>query len=207
MEVQVPAGRLEARHKRVALSLEHVVRPAAPRGKTWAAVALVLGFVLWAHFGSHFHVFRSHVSFERGWKEFRATYSVNDFGEDGHFVRAAQNGYNVFFTTHKYAGRFTRKTAADRINACAGCHTPADLAYAFVNGDRFDSKLGRRVSFEERVMRCFAGPMDGFVPTLYDPTVRDLRILARVVAHHLQLSEGARRDGVQLSEGARKDGG
>jgi len=47
------------------------------------------------------------------------------------------------------------------------------------------------VSFEERVMRCLAGPLDGYVPTLYDPTVRDLRTLARAVAHHLQLSEGA----------------
>jgi hypothetical protein len=33
------------------------------------------------------------------------------------------------------------------------------------------------------------------VPTLYDPTVRDLRILARAIAHHLQLSEGAVRSG------------
>ena len=59
--------------------------------------------------------------------------------------------------------------------------------------DRFDPALGRRVSFEERVMRCYAGPMNGFVPTLYDPAVRDLRILARAVAHHLGLGEGARR--------------
>ena len=44
-------------------------------------------------------------------------------------------------------------------------------------------------------MRCYAGRLDGFVPTLYDPAVRDLRILARAVAHPLQLSEGARRDG------------
>ena len=43
----------------------------------------------------------------------------------------------------------------------------------------------------EAIMRCFAERMDGFVPTLYDPTVRDLRILARAVAHHLQLGEGA----------------
>jgi hypothetical protein len=159
------------------------------------ALALMAGFVLWAHLGSHLPVFRSHVSLEPGWTDFRAAYSVSDFGEDGHFVRAAQNGYNVFFLTHKYAGRFTRKTVADRTNACASCHTPEDMAYGFVNSDRFDSRLGRKVSFEERVMRCFAGPMDGFVPTLYDPTVRDLRIFARVVAHHLQLTEGARKGG------------
>jgi len=193
MELGVSAASLEARPRRQ--SLGQVARSFAPRGKTWAMVALVAGFVLWAHLGSHLPVFRSQVSVEPGWKEFRVAYSLADFGEDGHFVRAAQNGYNVFFMTHRYAARFTRKTAADRVNACAGCHTPADMAYAFVNSDRFDPKLGRRVSFEERVMRCFAGPMDGFVPTLYDPTVRDLRILARSVAHHLQLSEGARKDG------------
>ena len=159
--------------------------------KPFGAVALITGFVLWSHLGSHIPVFRSHVSSERGWEQFRTSYGVNDFGEDGHFVRAAQNGYNVFFFTYKYAWRFTRKTGADAMNACAGCHTPEDMAYGFVNSDRFDPGLGKRMSFEERVMRCFAGPMDGFVPTLYDPTVRDLRIFARAVAHHLQLSEGA----------------
>jgi hypothetical protein len=35
--------------------------------------------------------------------------------------------------------------------------------------------------------------MGGFVPTTYDPAVRDIRLLARAVAHHLQLSEGAIR--------------
>ncbi|MGB5079495.1 MAG: hypothetical protein WBO23_01995 [Burkholderiales bacterium] len=152
---------------------------------------VIAGFVLWAHLGSHLPVFRPHVSLEPAWEQFQAAYRVNDFGEDGHFVRAARNGYNVFSFTHKYAWRFTRKTVTDRINACASCHTPEDMAYGFVNSDRFDSGLGRRVSFEERIMRCFAGPMDWFVPTLYDPTVRDLRIFARAVAHHLQLSEGA----------------
>jgi hypothetical protein len=156
-------------------------------------VAVIVGFVLWAHWFSHLPRFRSHVSLEPGWEQFQAAYRVNNFGGDGYFVRAAQNGYNVFYFTPKYAWRFTRKTAADRINACAGCHTPEDMAYSFVNSDRFDAKLGRRVSFEDRIMRCFAGPMEGFVPTLYDPTVRDLRIFARTVAHHLQLSEGALR--------------
>ena len=195
MELEVAAGGPAARRKWAIPPLNRVARPAAIPRKTWIVLGLLLGFVVWAHVGSHFPVFRSQISVERGWKEFRAAYSVTDFGEDGHFVRAAQNGHNVFFFTHKYAARLTRKTAADRVNACAGCHTPTDMAYAFVNSDRFDPKLGRRVSFEERVMRCFAGPMDGFVPTLYDPTVRDLRILARAVAHHLQLSEGARKDG------------
>jgi hypothetical protein len=35
--------------------------------------------------------------------------------------------------------------------------------------------------------------MEGFVPTIYDPAVRDIRLLARAVAHHLQLTEGALR--------------
>ena len=156
-----------------------------------ASVLGAVGFVLWAHLGSGFPVFRSHVAAEPGWEQFRVAYSVRDFGEDGHFVRAAQNGYNLFYFTYRYAWRFTRKTAMDAGNACASCHRAEDLAYAFVNSDRYDARAGKRLSFEDQVMRCFAEHMDGFMPTLYDPTVRDLRILARAVAHHLQLSEGA----------------
>ena len=167
----------------------------APAAKSLGAVALIAGFVLWAHFGSHVRAFRAHVPAEPGWERFAKSYGVAEFGQDGHFVRAAQNGYNVFFHTHKYAWRFTRRTAAQAQSACASCHTPEDMAYAFVNSDRFDAALGRRLSFEEHVMRCLAGHMDGFVPTLYDPTIRDLRIFARAIAHHLQLGEGARRDG------------
>ena len=167
----------------------------APAARPLGSLAVIAGFVLWSHFGSGIPVFRSHISPEPGWERFRVHYRVKDFGEDGHFARAVQNGYNLFFFTHKYAWRFTRKTSTDAQNACASCHTPEDMAYSFVNSDRFDATLGKRVSFEERVMRCFAGHMDGFVPTLYDPTVRDLRILAREVAHHLQLSEGALRGG------------
>jgi hypothetical protein len=159
-----------------------------------AAAVAIAAFVLWAHFGSGVQTFRSHVSSAPGWQKFRASYGLDDFGADGYFTRAAQNGYNLFYFTYEYGGRFTRKTARDAVNSCAGCHTVEDLAYGFVNSDRFDAKLGRRMSFEERVMRCYAGPMDGFIPTLYDPAVRDIRILARAVAHHLQLGEGARKD-------------
>jgi hypothetical protein len=179
-----PAGRTRSvRSRLIALS--------KPLGATLA----IAGFVLWSHLASGIPAFRSQVSSEPGWDKFRNAYGVNDFGDDGYFVRAAQNGYNLFYFTHKYAWRFTRKTATDAINACASCHTPEAMAYAFVNADRFDAKLGMRLSFEERVMRCFAGPMDGFVPTLYDPTIRDLRILARALAHHLKLSEGALKTG------------
>jgi hypothetical protein len=159
--------------------------------KPLVAAAAITGFVLWAHFGSGVETFRSQAPSPPGWQRFRATYGLDDFGADSYFVRAAQNGYKLFYFTHEYGWRFTRKTARDITHACAGCHTVEDLAYGFVNSDRFDAKVGRRISFEERVMRCYAGPMDGFVPTLYDPAIRDIRILARAVAHHLQLSEGA----------------
>lgn len=163
------------------------------RRKTLALVGVVAAFVLWAHFGSGVQAFRSGVSPEPGWEKFSAEYEVGYFGDDGQFVRAVQNGYNLVFYTYKYASRFTRKTALDRVNSCAACHTPEDLAYGFVNSDRYDPKVGMRVSFEDRVRRCYAGPMEGFVPTIYDPAVRDIRLFARAVAHHLQLSEGALR--------------
>lgn len=168
-------------------------RPGSARISALAVVALLGGFVLWSHFGSGVHAFRSEVTVEPGWEKFRSTYDVSYFGDDGQFVRAVQNGYNLVFYTHKYASRFTRKTATDRVNSCAGCHTAEDLAYGFVNSDRFDPKLGRRVSFEDRVRWCYAGSMDGFVPTIYDPAVRDIRLFARAVAHRLQLTEGALR--------------
>jgi len=163
------------------------------RAATLAALAALAGFLLWAHLGSGVPVFHSEVVSEPGWDKFRSRYGIGHFGDDGQFVRAVQHGYNLFFHTYKYASRFTRRTAADRVNTCASCHTAEDLAYAFVNADRFDPKLGRRVSFEDRVRWCYAASVDGFVPTIYDPAVRDLRILARAVAHHLQIGEGAQR--------------
>lgn len=156
-----------------------------------AGAALVVGFALWAHFGSGRPVFSPHGSPEAGWAAFRDAYRIDSFGRDGYFVRAIQNGYNLVHHTHKYAWRFTRKGAHDHPNACSECHGVEALAYAFAAGDRFDARLGRRVSFEERVMRCFATHLDGFVPTIHEPAVRDIRILARAVAHHLQLGEGA----------------
>lgn len=164
-------------------------------GKPIFPAAAIAAFVLWAHYGSGIQVFRSHVSSAPGWQQFQASYGVDGFGADGYFTRAVRHGYGLFYFTPEYGARFTRKMARDAVNSCAGCHAIEDLAYAFVNSDRFDASLGRRVSFEERVMRCYAGPMQGFVPTLYEPAVRDLRLLARAVAHHLQLSEGARKDG------------
>ncbi|MGH8619075.1 MAG: hypothetical protein ACREUW_15390 [Burkholderiales bacterium] len=173
-------------------------RSGAARRKTLVLVGLMIGFVLWAHLASGVRVFRSEVVSEPGWEQFRADYRVNHFGEDGQFVRAVQNGYNLVYYTPRYASRFTGKAAGDRENACASCHTAEDLAYAFVNSDRVDTKTGLRMSFEDRVRWCYANSLAGFVPTVYDPAVRDIRLLARAVAHSLQLGEGALR---------RKDGG
>ncbi|AYH46075.1 hypothetical protein [Azoarcus sp. DN11] len=153
--------------------------------------AAVVGFVLWAHFASGRPKFSPHEAPEAGWEAFRDAYGVDAFGRDGYFVRAIQNGYNLVHYTHKYAWRFTRKSAHDHPNACIDCHDAESLAYAFAAGDRFDARLGRRVSFEERVMRCYATHLDGFIPTIHEPAVRDIRIFARMVAYHLQLGEGA----------------
>ena len=193
METQVPPATLEARHARAALPPEQVARPLALRGKTLAAVAVAVGFVLWAHFLSGLRVFRADVPPEPGWEKFRVEYGIDHFGHDGQFVRAVQNGYNLVYHTQEYASRFTRKPAADGANSCASCHTAQDFAYGFVNSDRFDPKLQRRMSFEDQVRRCYARSMHGFVPTIYDPAVRDIRLFARAVAHHLQLGEGAVR--------------
>lgn len=163
------------------------------RARTLAALALIGAFALWSHVGSGVPVFRAEVSSEPGWERFRAEYGIAHFGDDGQFVRAVQNGYNLVFHTHKYAQRFTRKAAGERAESCASCHSAEALAYSFVNSDRFESRVGRRFSFEDRVRWCYAGSMKGFVPTIYDPAVRDIRLLARAVAHHLQLGEGALR--------------
>jgi hypothetical protein len=166
----------------------------AARRPTLAALAAIIGLLLWAHFASGIPVFQSEVASEPGWEKFFAEYRIKHFGDDGQFVRAVQNGYNLFFHTHKYAPRFTRKGASDPASSCGSCHSAEDLAYSFVNADRFDARIGTRVSFEDRVRRCYAESVDGFVPTVYDPAVRDIRLLARAVAHHLQLSEGALRN-------------
>lgn len=164
------------------------IRPILP-------AAIVIGFALWAHWGSGIRAFRADSTVTTGWVGFRTSFGVDKFGSDGYFTRAVQNGYNLFYFTPDHGARFTRKAASDKVHACAGCHTVESMAYSLVNSDRFDAVLARRVSFEERVMRCYAGPMEGFVPTLYDPAIRDIRILARAVANHLQLSEGARATG------------
>jgi hypothetical protein len=163
------------------------------RRKRAGAIALLVGIVLFAHWGSGHPAFRSEVAPEPGWERFRAEYDVGYFGKDGQFVRAVQNGYNLVSYTYKYAPRFTTRTAGDHVHSCVSCHSMQDFAYGFVNSDRFSAKLGRRISFEEQVQRCYVEHLDGHVPTIYDPAVRDIRLLSRAVAHHLQLTEGALR--------------
>ena len=155
------------------------------------AVATLVAIVLFAHWGSGLPVFRSEAVPEPGWDGFRTQYDLDYFGKDGQFVRAVQNGYNLVTYTYKYAPRFTTKTGGDQVHSCVNCHSMEDLAYSFVNSDRFNAKLGRRVSFEEQVQRCYVEHLDGHVPTVYDPAVRDIRLLSRAVAHYLQLTEGA----------------
>ena len=145
----------------------------------------------WAHYASGLPVFSSHASLEPGWDEFNARYGGDSFGKDGYFTRAVQNGYNIIHNTPTHASRFTRRTLADHPNSCSHCHDAKALAIAFATGDRFDPAIERRVSFEESVMRCYVKHLDGFVPTIYDPAVRDVRIFARLVAHRLQLGEGS----------------
>lgn len=125
------------------------------------------------------------------WVTFSNKHGIDRFGQDGYFGRAIRNGHALVNKTYDYAWRFTRKTSTSENNSCNNCHSPEDLAYAFVNSDRFDSRYDKRVSFEESVMRCYVKQMDGFVPTIYDPAVRDIRIFARMVAHDLKLVEGS----------------
>jgi len=124
------------------------------------------------------------------WSEFQKRYNVEKFGHDGYFIRAIKNGHALFTKTYDFAWRFTRNTEHDEINSCASCHTAEDMAYGFVNSDRYDSVLKKRISFEERIARCYVTKLNGFIPTVYDPAIRDLRIFSRAVAHHLGLREG-----------------
>ena len=155
----------------------------------------IASVALWAHLWSGLPVFSAHGSVEPGWPEFSAKYGGESFGADGYFTRAAQNGYNILYNTPKHASRFTRKGADQHPNSCVHCHTPEAIAISFASSDRFDTRIGRRISFEERVMRCYVNHLDGYVPTIYDPAVRDIRILARLVAHRMQLAEGSAGSG------------
>jgi len=127
------------------------------------------------------------------WQHFSKRYGIEQFGRDGYFVRAIRNGHGLINKTYDYAWRFTRKKRGDKNNSCANCHSPEDLAFSFVKSDRYDSKAGKRLSFEDKIMRCYVKNMDGFVPTIFDPAIRDIRIYARMVAHHYKLVDGSIR--------------
>lgn len=180
----LPGANGRLRRKRIGSGL-------SSRPRALGVIVLLAAFVIWAHCGSGVPVFRSVTAPEPGWEAFRARYDVDHFGKDGQFVRAVQNGYHLVSYTTKYAPRFTRRTAADKVNSCVSCHTMEDFAYGFVNSDRFDARLGKRIGFEEQIQRCYVEHLDGYVPTVYDPAVRDIRLLSRAIAHFLQLTEGA----------------
>lgn len=152
----------------------------------------LIALVLLAHiYGGHGLPGNPDPALNDKWIAFNDKYGVERFGQDGYFGRAIRNGHALVNKTYDYAWRFTRKTAASKNNSCSSCHSPEDLAYAFVNSDRFNPKYGKRISFEESVMRCYVKNMDGFVPTIYDPAIRDIRIFSRMVAHDLKLTEGS----------------
>jgi len=134
---------------------------------------------------------------DKKWQAFSHQHGVEQFGKDGYFTRATRNGHALFYKTYDSAWRFTRKTATSKNNTCSSCHSPEDLAYAFVNSDRFDEKYEKRISFEESVMRCYIKQLDGFAPTIYDPSIRDIRIFSRMVAHRLKMIEGSTKETLQ----------
>src|SRR5262245_11999979 len=104
-----------------ALAKVRELRRAARRARLVVVLrgaAAVIGFAVWAHFGSGQPVFSPHGKPEAGWEAFRAAYDVDTFGRDGYFVRAIQSGYNLVHHTYRYAWRFTRKGAFDHPNAC-----------------------------------------------------------------------------------------
>jgi len=155
-------------------------------------ISLVIGFVLFAHFFISAHLpAQTDPALALKWKIFKKAHKVDEFGKDGYFARAIKNGHALFYKTWDFAWRFTKRSAAHPKNSCADCHKPIAMAYAFVNSDRFKESIGRRVSFEEQVMRCYIKNLDGFAPTIYDPAIRDIRIFARMIAHHHQLTEGS----------------
>ncbi len=160
--------------------------------KGFDKIFLVFGFVIISHLYISAHLpGQTDPSLDFKWYTFKKKYKVSEFGKDGYFVRAIQNGHALFYKTWDYAWRFTRRSGASSISSCSDCHKPIDMALAFVNSDRYKSSIGRRVSFEEQVTRCYIKNLNGFAPTIYDPAIRDIRIMARMVAHYYKMSEGA----------------
>lgn len=160
--------------------------------KSFYLIFLIFGFVIFSHLYISAHLpAQTDPSLNYKWHTFKNKHKVSEFGKDGYFVRAIQNGHALFYKTWDYAWRFTRRSGGSSINSCADCHKPIDMAFAFVNSDRYKPSIGKRVSFEEQITRCYIKNLDGFAPTIYDPAIRDIRIMARMVAHYYKMSEGA----------------
>jgi cytochrome c len=110
------------------------------------------------------------------------------YRKGGYFTQAVYDGYNKFTNTPVYASRF-----AGNEKSCSDCHTYEDMAYAFIQLDRYDSKRQKRVSFEEQVLRCYVKELDGHPPTFFEPALQNIKIFARFMATGLALQEGSLR--------------
>ena len=107
------------------------------------------------------------------------------FYKSGYFSDAVKNGYNIFSDTPRYVPRFVGNDLS-----CIDCHSVEEIGYAFVVMDRYNEKHGRRMSFEEQVMRCYVERLDGYVPPFFDPALQDVKIFARFMSIGLALQEG-----------------
>ena len=111
------------------------------------------------------------------------------FGAGGYFSQAVQHGYNLFTDTPKHASRFVGND-----KTCQQCHSPKDMAYAFVSMDRYNPKIGKRLSFETQIRRCYVKQLAGHMPPFFDPSLQDLKIFARFMSIGYGLQEGSLED-------------
>ena len=108
------------------------------------------------------------------------------FGIGGYFSQSVQHGYNLFTNTPKHASRFVGNQ-----KSCGQCHTPKQMAYAFVSMDRFNINRGKRLSFETQIRRCYVKQLEGHMPPFFDPSLQDLKIFARFMSIGYGLQEGS----------------
>ncbi len=156
---------------------------------------LIVLLVVWGHFSPEMNSRQDNSAPRLAWEYFTEEFPVKEFGSDGYFVRAIQNGFNIFYFTSQFAPRFTSTSSSGDQKSCSSCHSAKDIGFSFVQSDRFNQQLQKRLSFEESMMRCYVKTdrINGFAPTIFDPAIRDLRIFSRLIGYKYQLSEGYRR--------------
>jgi len=158
---------------------------------SWVLLALFVSVVLL------FHKYSDHVFYNQmvdvddaGVALLQDKFDLDGkFRKGGYFTQAVYDGYNKFTDTPKHSPRFTGND-----KSCSDCHAPEDMAYAFIQMDRFDIRYSKRVSFEEQVMRCYVKQLDGHVPPFYDPALQNLKIFARFLSIGYGLQEGSLRE-------------